>query len=529
MTSHHGWYGDPAIWAAVQLPPQAALGVVLCPPLGQEGVIAYRGLRLLADQLAERGIASVRYDPPGHGDAAPSDDTESLFDGARRAAEVLRACGCSQICYLGLSSSALIASDVARPGDLVVLWSPPTSGRVWLRKARGLAALELGTGRVADGIESLIGLELTEQLAARLSAVAFHTTGGASALVAVRPGEAPPPGAIDADVIEVTGTAEFLDTTSMNSVLPVSAMTAISDWLADQATGTPTDLIAPPLRSELVVGEAVERIRWLGPHALFAIECRPRRASEDAPLVLLHAGAAEHRVGAGDYQVGLARLLAHDGAASVRADRRGVGETGSVHPEDPSLFYSREWMADQDAIIAAMGVDGEHLALTGLCSGGWLAGQRTIDNPALIVDIHPLEYRIEPAPPGEYLDEIGIDLDPAPGKNALRNWYRESAPVWLRQLRDRWKGRAMAGPFLASAAQRSGRTVLILSDLEKMVFDRRGGPQAAARLDGVETIEVGDSDHALYSRPTRQRIIAEVRNQVAQAFGLTVRTDTAGL
>lgn len=526
MTAYHGWYGDPAIWAAVQLPERAALGVVLCPPMGQEGVIAYRGLRLLADRLAERGIASVRYDPPGHGDAAPSDDPEALFDGARRAAEVLRRCGCSEICFLGLSSSALIASDVAQPGDLVVLWSPPRSGRAWLRKARGLAGIELGPGRVVDGIESLIGLELTEQKASRLAGVTLRAPGGAPALVAVREGEAPPPGVAEADVMVVTGTAEFLDTTSMNSVFPVAAITAISDWLANHVQEAPADLTPPPLDPELVVGDAVERIRWLGPHALFAIECRPRNADENIPLVLLHAGAAEHRVGAGDYQVGLARLLAHDGAASVRADRRGVGETGTVDPRDPSLFYSREWLADQDAIIAAMGAAGDRLALTGLCSGGWLAGQRTIADPRLIVDIHPLEYRIVPAPPGEYLDEVGVDLEPAPGKNALRTWYRRSAPIWMRQLRDRWKGRAMAGPFLTSAAKRSDRTVLILSDLEKMVFDRRGGPQAMTRLDNVETIQVEDSDHALFSRPTRQRIIGEVREQVAQAFDLTLFEDT---
>lgn len=526
MSAHHGWYGDPAIWAAVQLPAQAALGVVLCPPLGQEGVIAYRGLRLLADRLTERGIASVRYDPPGHGDAAPSDDPEALFDGARRAAEVLRNCGCTEICYLGLSSSALIASEVAQPGDLVVLWSPPRSGRAWLRKARGLASLELGPDRVVDGIESLIGLELTEPGAARLSGVTLRTPGDAPALVAVREGEAPPPDLDAADVMSVAGTAEFLDTTSMNSVMPLAAIDAISQWLVNQVSSTPTDLTPPPLSPELEVGEAVERIRWLGPQALFAIECRPRNADEHTPMVLLHAGAAEHRVGAGDYQVELARLLAHDGAASIRADRRGVGETGMVDPQEPSLFYSQEWLADQDAIIAAVGADGDRLALTGLCSGGWLAGQRTVTSPRLIVDIHPLEYRVEPAPPGEYLDEVGVDLEPAPGKHALRNWYRQSAPIWLRQLRDRWKGRALVGPFLTSAAQRSDRTVLILSDLEKMVFDRRGGPQAMTRLDNVETIQVKDSDHALFSRPTRQRIIGEVRQQVAHSFGLTLLEDS---
>jgi len=520
MSNHHGWFGDPAILAAVQLPPRASLGVVLCPPLGQEGVIAYRGLRLLADQLQQRDIASIRYDPPGHGDSAPSDDPEAFFDGARRAAELLRSCGCSEICFVGLSSASLIASEVAQPGDLLVLWSPQPSGRSWLRKARTLATLELGTGRISDGIESLIGLELTSAEAERLGAVKLRLPEGAPALVAVRPGEAAPPGLTGAEMVEVPGTAEFLDTPSMTSVLPSEAITTIADWLADHIGGSLTDLVAPALRPEVELENAVERVRWLGPNGLFAIECRPKDADENTPMVLLHSGAAEHRIGAGDYQVRLARLLAEDGAASVRADRRSAGETGTVRTDEPSLFYSGEWMADQDAIIAALGVAGERLALTGLCAGGWLAGQRTVVDPRLIVDIHPLEYRIDPAPAGEYVDEITTEATQLPGEEALRHWYRRFAPVWLRQLRDRWKGRAAAGPFLVSATQRAGHTVLIFSDLEKMIFQRRGGPQAAARLDGIELVEVGSSDHALYARPTRERVIAEVRAQVARAFDL---------
>ena len=51
MSTLHGWSGSPAVRVAVQLPPAARAGVVVVPPLGQEGVIAYRTLRLLADRL----------------------------------------------------------------------------------------------------------------------------------------------------------------------------------------------------------------------------------------------------------------------------------------------------------------------------------------------------------------------------------------------------------------------------------------------------------------------------------------------
>lgn len=520
MSSHYGWVGTPEIWAAVQLPEVGALGVVLCPPLGQEGVIAYRGLRLLADQLESRGVASIRYDPPGHGDAAPGNDADVFVAGAKTAAAVLRSTGCTKIAYVGLSSAALVASEAAQSGDALVLWSPPRSGRVWLRKARSLATMELGTERSSGEFESLIGLALTPEQVKMLGNITLSLPGDAPALVAVRPGEAPPPGLENAEITEVEGIAEFLDTPSMTSVLPVKAIRAIADWLAQHNGPEPVALIAPELSAELVLPHSVERIRWLGPHRLFAIECSPRDVDPAAPMVLLHSGAAEHRVGAGDFQVELARLLASDGARSVRADRRTAGETGPVIPDEPSLFYSGEWVADQDAMLADLGVPGDRLALTGLCAGGWLAGQQSIVDPRLVVAIHPLEYRIDPAPAGEYVDEIRPEENDDPGRRRLRHLYHRWAPVWLRKLRDRVKGRSSAAPFLSATSARSWRTVLIFSDLEKMIFERRDGSKAAAQLPGIELINLDSKDHALYAQTTRQNVIREVRREVSEAFNL---------
>ena len=35
---------------------------MICPPLGYEQVLGYRGLRLLSQELEARGIASLRFD-----------------------------------------------------------------------------------------------------------------------------------------------------------------------------------------------------------------------------------------------------------------------------------------------------------------------------------------------------------------------------------------------------------------------------------------------------------------------------------
>lgn len=519
MCSYHGWYSDPAIWAAVQLPAHATLGVVICTPLGQEGVVAYRGLRLFADELERRGIASVRYDPPGHGDGAPCDDPAAPIIGAQSAARLLRSTGCSQIAFVGLSSAALIASAAAEAGDLLVLWSPPASGRQWLRRARSLAAIMMGSERQYGDVESLIGLDLNRAQAAALSASALKLPGGAPALVATRTGESAPTAVSAAEVIEVPGTAEFLDTSSVTSVMPTQAIAMIAEWLAAHSQAGSTELLAPQLATSLDLGQAIEQIQWIGPNRLFAIECSPRQMNAETPVLLLHAGAAEHRVGAGDYQVELARLLASDGVRSIRADRRGTGETGEVSATEPSLFYTQEWIDDQDAIIeAAQPADGR-LALSGLCAGGWISGQPTKRPVQLVVSIHPLEYRLQPAQPGEFSEVVPAEIT-NPVVRLIRDLYRRWAPTWLRRLRARRFSGTDASPFLLDISKRVAHTVLIFSDADREIFHRLGGLETAQRLPNIETLAAPSHDHPMFARSTRERVVGEIRRQVADAFGL---------
>lgn len=519
MSSHHGWSGDPAIWAAIQLPVAGALGVVICTPLGQEGVVAYRGLRFLAAELEQRGIASVRYDPPGRGDGAPSADPLAPIQGARRAADLLRQAGCSQIAFVGLSSAALIASEAAAERDILVLWSPPASGRIWLRRSRSLATIMMGSDRQSGQTESLIGLDLTAEQAEALGRLQVRLPGGAPALVANRPGEPVRPELAEAEITEVRGTAEFLDTSSVSSVMPTEAIATIVDWLAAQAVPASTPLVPPPLAQELDLGESIERIHWIGPHQLFGIEATPREVAAEAPVVLLHAGASEHRVGAGDYQVELARLLAGDGVRSFRVDRRSTGETGEISDHEPSLLYTKDWVEDQDTIIEAIGVSGDRLVLTGLCAGGWVAAQRAMIPPRLVVQIHPMEYRLEPALPNEFVGAV----PPEPSSQAtllVRQLYRRWAPIWLRRLRARSFGQVEASPYLLETADRVERTVLIFSEVDHEVFRRMGGIETARRLPNIETVELPTLDHPLFARRTRERVFAEVRRQVAEMFGL---------
>lgn len=303
--------------------------------------------------------------------------------------------------------------------------------------------------------------------------------------------------------------------------MPTAAIATLVDWLAARVSDPSHHLGTPPLSAELDLGDAIERIRWIGPERLFAIECRPRTADAATPVVVLHAGASEHRVGAGDYQVELARLLAADGAASLRVDRRGTGETGDVAADEPSLFYTRTWLDDQDAIVAAAGVDGDRLALTGLCAGAWMAGLPTVVDPRLVVGIHPLEYRVDPAEPNEFVEEVVM---PREISGSLMLWlqrlYRRWAPTWLRRLRARTGSKADPSAFLTGLAKRTWRTVLIFSEVDQEVFRRLGGVEISQRLPGIVVVDVPTIDHPLFARRTRLGAIERIRAEVRDAFDL---------
>jgi alpha-beta hydrolase superfamily lysophospholipase len=527
VSTVHGWAGDPLLRIAVELPEDARAGVVICAPLGQEGVIAYRALRLLAAELALRGVASVRYDPHGHGDSAPGAVSGDAVRSALEAADLLRAMGCAEPGFIGLASGALVAAEAAAaltsstgaPAPLVV-WDSPASGRSWLRRQRALATMWIATERMTDEFETLVGIDLTPAEIADLGAMRVASERGAPVLAAVRPGEAVPPGiADDADRIEVDGMAELLDGQSMRARIPRAAVEDITAWTAAHLETSDEPLTTPTLGAALVLDDGTtEVIRTFGPDRLFGIETVPADAAPDAPVVVLHNGASEHRVGAADYQVRLARELAADGVRVVRFDRRGTGEDGVVTADEPSMLYTDEWVADQDSVIADLAVPGDRLALVGMCSGAWLAARSVSHEPALVVEISPGEYRRTTAKPGYYQEAL-LALDAAgPLRVRLRPLWNRVVPERVRHVIDRRGRRGGVADQLRPLARAGTSVALLVGPDDARIFEELGGVRATRRLESVDIVRVEDGDHSLFSPRMREVVIAEVRQRVAAAF-----------
>ncbi|WP_242091224.1 alpha/beta fold hydrolase [Curtobacterium sp. DN_7.5] len=519
MTTLHGWSGSPALRVAVHLPPAARAGVVIVPPLGQEGVIAYRTLRLLADRLEARGVASVRYDPSGRGDAAPDTDPHAQVRSAGHAAALLRSTGVRRIGFVGLASAAIVAAEAAADDDALVVWDPPASGRAWLRGQRALATMTIGSDRVLDGVESLVGIDVDEAEAAVLGALTF-TPCAAPTVAFVRPG-APAPRKLGAvDRIEVHGTDELMDRTSMHARIPGPAVDEVVAWIDTWAPAVAETPRTPVLDEVLDVdGRVSERMVRLGPEALFGIETVSSAQGHDAPTVVLHNGSAEHRVGASDYQVALARDLARDGARVLRIDRRGTGESSVVRADERDFMFAQEWIDDQATVLDALEVPPDRLALVGMCAGAWLAGRAVDQTPRLVVEISPNDYRRTPAAPGSYADHVRAVDTPSPRRQRFRTLYNRWVPERLRTRiarRDRVGG--VVG-HVRPLVQHGTEVVLVVAPEDAELFDRLGGRRAVRRWSGqVEVVRVPDGDHALFSPTMRAAVRAEVRARVAATF-----------
>lgn len=110
------------------------VGVLLCPPLGQDMIRSHRIYRQLADALASHGIAALRFDYYGSGDSAGDSSTcnwnRCLEDTRIAAAELRARSGCSRVIGFGArlgGGIALSSAKAARFSELL-LWDPLLDG-----------------------------------------------------------------------------------------------------------------------------------------------------------------------------------------------------------------------------------------------------------------------------------------------------------------------------------------------------------------------------------------------------------------
>lgn len=114
-------------------------GVVMCGPILAQFRAHYRNGTLVARALAARGVAVQRfhYRGMGNSDGEVSNlDLSSMHeDAAAAGARLTEMIGSVPIAYFGVNVGAYPAAVASRPGQMLVLDSPPPNGRHYFRNA----------------------------------------------------------------------------------------------------------------------------------------------------------------------------------------------------------------------------------------------------------------------------------------------------------------------------------------------------------------------------------------------------------
>ena len=540
MSERPLWFGPTdrprAGWLHVPPDGRARGGVVLCPTLGYEYLAAHRAFRDLAGELAGAGIAALRFDYDGTGDAAGDDHdpdrVASWIASIGDAVELLWSCGVADVVAVGLRVGAALACCAARELDLagVVLWDPVPSGRAFVRELRALQLLGLGDAAGEVYSDALLD-ELRSLKVPRLD-------DGLPVLALTRP-DRPVTKAFD-DVLPPTATREaavgqaaLLDGFSSAAITPVDTVARIVEWVGEQLPPVRGDVHVPESSPVAPVDGAVqETFLRIGPVRLFAIRSESLARRPDAPVVVLLNIGNDHHVGPARQWVEWGRQLAHLGFSVVRVDLSGIGDSPTRPGQRPDKPYAPETV--DDIVEVAQALDrGTGVVLVGVCSGARLALEAarrlTGDvvrgvcsvNPALHIPIAALH------------DTTREELDPPAVVAANKHGHvRHHALVAVPDVAWRWLDRRDRVPsrvrLVEDVVANDIDTLLVYGEhdhflprIEEMSMwaVRRLQRDPRFRFDVVPGL-----DHALLARGGRTELMARLTAHLVERFGQAVGT-----
>ena len=390
-----GWWSEPDA--------PTRHGVVIAGPIGYEWWSTHRTLRTLAERLADRGHAVLRFDYDGLGDSSGERWDPGRVDAWRaslgHAVAEMRARGYDRVSLVGFQFGGLLAMlDGAGVGvDAIAAWVPVESGRTFARSLKML-------GLPVPGVEGAIvnaGLVVSQETAAALGALdlkSIETAPAPRILLVGRP-EQPldaladrvrPLGAT-VDVLSLPGVETALDAPTEEAVVPIAIVESIVDWIGD---APPTERSDPPsLRGAAEIAGTFGTIRETVTQvaSLTAVRGDPIGDRPSTVVVFLNSGSEPH-VGPGRAWVDYARAITALGHATLRVDFRGWGES----PDDghaPGRPYDRHCLDDTIALTDALRGEFDRVVLAGLCAGAWLAMRAAQETRVdAIVAINPQLY-----------------------------------------------------------------------------------------------------------------------------------------
>ncbi|HVN17607.1 MAG TPA: alpha/beta hydrolase [Dongiaceae bacterium] len=154
------------LFGILDAPANASAGIVFCPPFGEEMMTTYARLACWGKQLADMGIAVLRFHPYGTGESGGhfSDfSVEGALQDTATAINYMRdRIGAKPLGLFGLRFGGFLAAQSAArtPADFVLLWSPvvklSTYFRELLRTRLAAEAVHLGVQQVSFTTQSMV-------------------------------------------------------------------------------------------------------------------------------------------------------------------------------------------------------------------------------------------------------------------------------------------------------------------------------------------------------------------------------------
>jgi alpha-beta hydrolase superfamily lysophospholipase len=556
-------------------PPQVrrGAGIVLCPALGYEYMSSYRAWRMLAERLAAIGFDALRVDYDGTGNSAgdPEDPDRAgawVQSVVRAIAEARQLSGAGPIALIGLRAGALLALQAAASAggvERLVLWSPFSSGRAYVRELKAITRLSGHDEPGESEDDSAINAEGHIFTSETLESLARWTLDD----IPVRPArdvllvdrdDRPAEQLIDTRLqslgssvtrIRARGTAEMLLPPHLAKV-PDEALDEIAAWFRPWHVASPPparSVISDDVNAARSIREAYsERAVRFGPDGrLFGILASPSGGSSMAPAIVLLNTGGGHLVGPHRLYVSLARDWAARGHVVLRFDLGGLGDSLPPHPDrsSESVAYPGHMLDDAREAIALVRKEAPHrrVIVAGLCSGGWLAYRAASEGLAVdaIVSINPPLYLRDGnqqwLSKGRTLERYQQSMrDPSRWAKALRGdvsygtFTRAAASVFARHVAIRMSG-VFGDPLpdglakdLCTIADRGINSLFVFSGGDNGLAYFQLHAQPAFRRPSVRArvrhMVVEDAGHAFRPRAAQQTL----RNILSDF----VRSETGG-
>jgi len=377
--------------------------VVLCRGLKDDGLTGHRGLRQMADALAQAGYPTLRFDYPGTGDACdPEGDDPKYHDhwqawrrSVHDAVDFLRAhAGADRVVLgglrLGATLAALAAGERADVAGILLL-APVLRGRSYVRQLSIEAKLQ--NAESDDGMLVVQELRLSPEALCEIGTVDLRSLAITAPCAIGVFAEATP---VLSDCVaawqgrgaQVTcegfeGLEALLRPTFRND--EASADPApIVDWLrralpparARQASRSPQPArLTPPGCDETPL--------HFGPHgALFGMLCRPAGRDGDQVVLICNGGGDPH-YGFARASVSLARHLAAEGIASLRMDFAGIGDSQAPDDADVHVLEADRTGDIKAALDALEAIGYRRFAVQGLCAGAYHGFHAALADPRI--------------------------------------------------------------------------------------------------------------------------------------------------